>query len=359
MMKEIRIGKRVISNKSPSFIIAEGATNHNNKLELGLRLIKEAAEAGADALKVQTYTAEKLVTRDAPCFWEMANENEKVSGTQYDSYSKVDKLPPEAYRKMKEYADSLGIEFFSTPFDYESVDFLEELGVNLYKIASCDVTNIPLLKYVAKTQKPIILSTGISRIGEIEEAVNAIIEEGNDQIVLLHCTIKYPTPYENVNLNAMKTMQTVFPDIPIGLSDHSIGIEIPLAAIALGAKCIEKHYTFNKHEELSSDHWLAVDTPELKKLVDGVRHIEMAMGSPIKEMSICEEKSLLYARRSLVASKNIKKGETIKKSDLSIKRPGTGIPPKYIEMIEGCVVTKDIKEDEVLRWEDILQKGDK
>lgn len=356
-MKEIKIGKRVISDSSPAFIIAEGATNHNNKLELGLRLIREAFESGADALKVQTYTADKLVTRDAPCFWEMANKDEKVNGTQYDSYSKVDKLSPDSYRKMKEYADSLGIEFFSTPFDYDSVDFLEDLGVNLYKIASCDVTNIPLLKYVARKKKPIILSTGISRIGEIEEAISAIKEEGNDQIVLLHCTITYPTPYEDVNLNAMKTMQKVFPDIPIGLSDHSIGIEIPLAAIAMGAKCIEKHYTFNKDEELSSDHWLAIDTPELKKLVEGARHIEMALGSPIKKMSASEEKALLYARRSLVVSRKFKNGDIINKSDLTIKRPGTGIPPKYIDLIEGCVVIKDIEEDEVLKWEYILQKG--
>jgi len=357
MIREIKIGKRVISKSSPTFIIAEGATNHNNRLDLGLRLIKEAASAGADAIKFQTYTAENLVTKNAPCFWEMANANKKVVGSQYDSYKNVDKLSPEAYYEMKKCADELKIEFFSTPFDFEAVDFLEELGVNVYKIASCDVTNIPLLKYVAKTEKPIILSTGISRIGEIEEAVDAIQEEGNDQIVLLHCTIKYPTPYESVNLNMIKTMQIVFPDIPIGLSDHSIGIEIALAAVALGAKCIEKHYTFNKNEELSSDHWLAINTPELENLVNYTRHIEMAMGSSIKKMDNSETDSLLYARRSLVAGKDISRGERICYEDIRIKRPGTGISPKFISLVSGCIATRPIKEDEVITWNDILEKG--
>lgn len=355
-MKEIKIGKRIIGPNSPAFIIAEGATNHNNKLELGLRLIKEAAEAGADALKVQTYSADKLVTKTAPLFWEMDNKEKEAKGTQYEKYSTVDKLSKEAYREMKKYADSLGIEFFSTPFDYESVDFLEDLGVNLYKIASCDVTNLPFLKYVAKTKKPIILSTGISRIGEIEEAVDAITGEGNEQIVLLHCTIKYPTPYENVNLNAMKTMQQVFSDYPIGLSDHSIGIEVSLAAVALGAKCIEKHYTFDKGAELSSDHWLAVDTRELKQLVSGTRHIEQAMGSYIKKIDSSEKKAELYARRSVVTQRAIKKGEVIKEDDLAVKRPGTGIAPKYLEMVVGCAAVRDIKADEVVEWKDVLNK---
>jgi len=353
-MKKIQIGNRSISKDSPTFIIAEGATNHNNRLDLGLRLIKEAAEAGADALKVQTYTAERLVTKTAPCFWEMADANEKVQGTQYDSYTKVDKLPDDAYYDMKEYADSLNIEFFSTPFSKEDVDFLEKVDVNLYKVASCDTTNLPLLKYIASKQKPIILSTGISRIGEIEEAVEVIEDEGNDQIVLLHCTITYPTPYDCVNLNAMKTMQKVFPDYPIGISDHTIGIEI--ASVALGSKCIEKHYTFDKSAGLSSDHWLAIDTSELMQLVTKTRHIEMALGSPVKKIASSEQKALLYARRSLVSAKSICKGKVVDSEDVTIKRPGTGIPPKYLDLIIGCRTLRDIQEDEVLQWTDFLAK---
>lgn len=355
-MIDIEIGKRTIGPNSPVFVIAEGATNHNNRLDLGLRLIKEAYEAGADALKIQTYSAGKLVTKTAPRFWEMNTEKEKAVGTQYDSYSKVDKLSDEAYFKMKEYADSLGIEFFSTPFDTESVDFLEDLEVRVYKVASADITNIPLLKYIARTDKPIILSTGISRIGEIEEAISAITAEGNDKIVLLHCTIKYPTPYSNVNLRAMCTMQQVFPHIPVGLSDHSIGFHVPLAAIALGARCIEKHYTFDKNAGLSADHWLAVDTKEMKQFITWTRDIEQAMGSPLKNMDVSEDKACLYARRSIVAKRNIKKGEVITKSDIAIKRPGTGIPPKYLDLVEGCAATRDIVEDEVISWEDILDK---
>lgn len=356
VMKKILIGNRSISKDSPTFIIAEGATNHNNRIELGLRLIREAAEAGADALKVQTYTAEKLVTKTAPCFWEMADANERVRGTQYDSYTKVDKLAEDAYFEMKEYADKFNIEFFSTPFSKEDVDFLERLGVNLYKVASCDVTNLPLLKYIARKQKPIILSTGISRIGEIEEAVEAIEDEGNSQIVLLHCTITYPTPYDCVNLNAMKTMQKVFSDYPIGISDHTIGIEIALASVALGGKCIEKHYTFDKSAGISSDHWLAIDTSELIQLVNKTRNIEMALGSPVKKLASSEQKALLYARRSLVSAKSICKGQVVDNDDIAIKRPGTGIPPKYLDLIIGCQALRDIPEDEVLQWNDFLIK---
>jgi len=229
--------------------------------------------------------------------------------------------------------------------------------VRAYKIASCDVTNIPLLKYVAKTEKPVILSTGISNIGEIEEAIAAIYEEGNEKIVLLHCTIKYPTPYTNVNLKSMVTMKSIFPEIPIGISDHSIGIEIPLAAVALGAKCIEKHYTFDKNAGLSSDHWLAIDTNDLTSLVKSTRHIEEAMGSPFKKMDPCEEKALLYARRSLVAKKKIRKGEIITDQHIAIKRPGTGILPKFYNIVEGSAAVREICEDEIITWDDIISRG--
>ena len=227
-MSGVRVGRKIVGDGEPPYIIAEGATNHNNRLDLGLRLIKEAHSAGADAIKFQTYTAEGLVTKTAPRFWDMADKENKAQGTQYDSYSKVDQLSEDAYRDMKRYADEVGIDFFSTPFDEKSAEFLETLDVQMYKVASCDVTNIPFLKFIARLDKPIFLSTGISNIGEVQEAVDAIVEEGNEDVILMHCTIKYPTPYENVNLRAMQTMQTVFSDIPVGISDHSSGISIPI-----------------------------------------------------------------------------------------------------------------------------------
>ena len=355
-MSGVRVGKRIVGSGELPYIIAEGATNHNNRLDLGLRLIKEAHSAGADAIKFQTYTAEGLVTKTAPRFWDMADKDNKAEGTQYDAYTKVDKLSEEAYQEMKRYADEIGINFFSTPFDEKSAEFLEALGVQAYKIASCDVTNIPFLKHIARFDKPIFLSTGISNIGEVQEAVDAITEEGNEKIILMHCTIKYPTPYENVNLRAMQTMQTVFPDIPIGISDHSIGIEIPLAAIALGATCIEKHYTFDKNAEISSDHWLAVDTAELGDLVSKTQHIYMAMGSNVKKMDPSEQLGKLYARRSLVANRGINPGEKIAREDISIKRPGTGIAPKYLDLVIGTRASRRIEEDQVLQWDDILRR---
>ncbi|KQM12068.1 hypothetical protein AOA80_04435 [Methanomassiliicoccales archaeon RumEn M1] len=355
-MNGVRVGKKIVGVGELPYIIAEGATNHNNRLDLGLRLIREAHSAGAHAIKFQTYTAEGLVTKTAPRFWDMADKDNKAEGTQFDAYTKVDKLSEDAYREMKRYADEIGIDFFSTPFDEKSAEFLETLDVQMYKIASCDVTNIPFLKYIARLDKPIFLSTGISNIGEVQEAVDAIREEGNDKIVLMHCTIKYPTPYENVNLRAMQTMQTVFPDIPIGLSDHSIGIEIPLAAIALGATCIEKHYTFDKNAELSSDHWLAVDTAELGDLVRMSRHIHVAMGSSVKKMDSSEHLGKLYARRSLVANRDIHEGEIIAREDISIKRPGTGIAPKYLDLIVGSRASRMIEEDQVIQWDDVLRR---
>lgn len=353
---KIKIGDKTISRDSPCYFIAEGATNHNNRLDLGIRLLDEALNAGADSLKIQTYKAENLVTRDAPRFWEMADKDIQADGTQYDSYSKVDQLSIESYHKMNEHAKKIGIEFFSTPFDEEGVDFLDELGVKLFKIASCDLTNIPLLRYVAKTNKPIILSTGMANIGEIEEAVESIRDEGNEKIVLLHCTIKYPTPYDAVNLRAMTTMMDVFPELPIGLSDHSIGIEIPLAAVALGAKCIEKHYTFDKSAGLSSDHWLAVDTKELEKMVTSTRNIECALGSPVKRMDPIELPGKKFARRSIVSLRKIEEGETITKDMLALKRPGTGIAPKFFDLIVGCTATNDIEADKPLTWEMVLRK---
>jgi N,N'-diacetyllegionaminate synthase len=245
--------------------------------------------------------------------------------------------------------------FMSTPFDKDNVDFLEKLGIAVYKIASCDITNIPFLKYVAKNNKPMIISTGTANIAEIQEAVDAIYSTGNKNIILLHCTLCYPTDFKDVNLRMMQEMMKVFSDIPIGLSDHSLGTVVPLAAVALGAKVIEKHYTINKKLMLSADHWLSVDDKELKEMVDLKDKILAAMGQPKKEKIPCEEPTYKYARRSIVSTCCIKKGTRITEEMLELKRPGTGIAPKYLDIFLGKITQRDIKDDSLISWEDITQ----
>jgi len=351
---KIKFGKRIIGEKDSCIIIAEAGVNHNNDINKAKELIRKAAKAGADAIKFQHYSAGKLVTKTAPRFWDWDGE-EKKDGTQYDSYSILGKLPNEAFYELFDYCKEHGIEFLSTPFDEENADFLDELGVKAYKIASCDLTNIPFLKYVAKKNKPMFLATGTSNIGEIHEALNAIKSTGNNQIVLLHCTLCYPTKFEDVNLRMMQTMKQIFKEHPIGLSDHSLGIEVPIAAAALGAKVIEKHYTIDKKLKLSADHWLSVDDTELKQLVDGVKNVLSSLGDNVKQKIACEDLTFKYARRSLVANKDIPKGTKLTEALITCKRPGTGVAPKFYDVFLGKVTTKDIKEDELLDWSHITK----
>ena len=351
-MRNIKVGGKIIGAKDTCFMIAEAGVNHNCKLSIGKELIKKAAKAGADAIKFQNYSAEKLVTRKAPRFWKWAGEKKK-QGTQYDSYSLIDDLPKEDYRKMVKCCKENDILFMSTPFDEENADFLEDLGVQLYKLASCDITNTPFIKYVSRKKKPIILSTGTSNIAEISEALDAVYSTGNDQVVLLHCTLCYPTLFKDANLRMMETMMKVFPDIPVGLSDHTLGTAVPLAAVALGAKIIEKHYTINKKLMKSADHWLSVDDKELHEMVTAKDQILAAMGIPEKKKVPCEEPAFKYARRSLVAEKFIPTGARIDKTMLAIKRPGTGVSPKYYDVFLGKKALRDIQADSLLEWADI------
>lgn len=354
-MNIIKVGNRSIGQKDTCFIIAEAGVNHNGSLERAKELIVKAAKAGADAIKFQLYKAEKLVTKTAPRFWDWKGEVKK-QGTQYDSYSLLDTLPLDNYKEIIKCCEENNIVFTATPFDDESADFLNNLGMEIFKVASCDVTNIPFLKHIASKDKPIILSTGTASIGEIQEALDAIYSKGNKQVVLLHCILCYPTDFKDVNLRMMQTMMHVFEDIPIGLSDHSLGTTIPLAAVALGAKVVEKHYTIDKKLMVSADHWLSVDDSELAKMVESKNHILSAMGSPKKEKIACEDLTFKYARRSLVSLKPIPKGTKITKEMLGVKRPGTGVPPKYFDLIIGKVAQREIQDDSVIFWEDILSE---
>ena len=349
----IEIGNHIIGGEEPAFIVAEAGVNHNGSLERAKDLVIQAANAGADAIKFQTYKAEKLVTKNAPRFWNWDGE-EIPDGTQYDSYSQLDKLPLDAYYEIAKTCRRHNIEFISTPFDEESADFLtEELGMKAIKVSSSDITNISFLKHLAKKQLPMMVSTGAATLGEIEEAINTIRNEGNEKIIILHCTLCYPTEAKDANLRIISTLKTVFPRYPIGLSDHTRGITIPIAAVALGAKVIEKHYTIDKTLLKSADHWLSVDAQELKEMVNSIRMVELALGSSEKKVFDVEQETYKYDKRSIVAAKDIPGGTIIREDMLVMKRPGTGIQPKFIDLITGRKAVKDIKEDTLLSWDDV------
>ena len=349
----IEIGKHIIGGDEPTYIVADAGVNHNCSLDRAKELVIKAADAGADAIKFQTFKAEKLVTKTAPRFWNWGGE-EIPNGTQYDSYSKLDKLPLDAYYEIAATCTRHNIEFLSTPFDEESADFLTaELDMKAIKVSSSDITNISFLKYLAKKQLPMMVSTGAATLGEIEEAVNTIRNEGNEKIIILHCTLCYPTEAKDANLRIISTLKTVFPQYPIGLSDHTKGITIPIAAVALGAKVIEKHYTIDKTLLKSADHWLSVDAQELKDMVNNIKMVESALGSSEKKVFDVEQVTYKYDKRSIVAAKDIPGGTIIGEDMLVMKRPGTGIQPKFIDLITGRKAVKDIKEDTLLSWDDV------
>jgi len=354
-MRDIRIGNKVVGSNSPVFVIAEAGVNHNSDPEIAAQLIQSAAEAGADAIKFQTYSADKLVTPTAPKYYvdTMAqwNNKEAPNGYQYDEFSVVDKLPKEAYYGMVELCQKLGIIFMSTPFDEESTDFLCELDTPAFKIASGDITSLAFLEYVAKKRRPILLSTGCSTLGEIEEAVDVIHSAGNEDVILLHCTLSYPSEISDANLNMIYTMQQAFPDHPIGLSDHTLGTLVPILAASHGAKVIEKHYTIDKSLPDSTDHFMSVDPRELKEMVTHIQEATEAMGSFKKVPVESERLARMYARRSIVANKAISKGALISKDDIALKRPGTGLAPKFIDIVVGRQAKCDITENTLLTWE--------
>ena len=348
----IKVGKRYIGPNDPTYVIAEAGVNHNNSLKRAKELIVKAAKSGADAIKFQTYKADRLVTKKAPRFWEW--DGEPISdGTQHDSYETMDvsKFPLKHYPELIKTCKKHDIEFLSTPFDEDSADALIKLGMKAIKVSSSDVTNIPFLKHLAKSKVPIFLSAGASTIGEIEEAVAAIESTGNKKIVVMQCTLHYPTKFEDANINVIPTLAKIFPRYTIGLSDHTLGTHVPPAAVALGARVVEKHYTTDKSLPNSPDHHLSVDPEELKEMIDAIRHVEAALGTSEKFVLPCEAKTYKYDKRSLVTNCDIKKGQKITKKMITYKRPGTGIRPKFVDIIVGRVAQKDIPEDTTLTWE--------
>lgn len=330
------------------FIIAEAGVNHNGDINIAKKLVDKAKEAGVDAIKFQTFRAENLVTKEAP----KAEYQKETTGdgSQFEMLKKLE-LSLEDHITLKRYCEEKGIMFISTPFDFESVDLLEKTDVSLYKVSSGDLTNLPLLSYIANKNKPIILSTGMANLGEVEEAVETISKAGNDRTILLHCTSNYPTAYEDVNLRAMLTMKEAF-KLPVGYSDHTIGIEIPIAAVALGAKVIEKHFTLDRNMK-GPDHRASIEPDELKIMVRSIRNIELAMGDGIKRCNKSEEKSKFVSRKSIVAKYDIRKGQVITQDLIVYKRPASGLPPKFVKYILGKKARAEIGKDEVIDFEKV------
>lgn len=330
-----------------TLIIAEAGVNHNGDLDMAKRLIAAAADAGADLIKFQTFNAKNLVSKTAP----KAEYQKKATGateTQFEMLSRLE-LSPADHTVLIEECRRLGIGFFSTAFDNESFNLLTELGcLDLVKIPSGELTNLPLLRHMAAGGKPLLLSTGMANLAEIEAAIDAVEQAGTprDRITVLHCTTEYPTPMEEVNLRAMVSLQQAF-GTQVGYSDHTQGIEVPLAAVAMGAAVIEKHFTLDRNLP-GPDHKASLEPHELKAMVDGIRNIERAFGDGIKRPSVSELKNKPIARKSIVAGRDIKAGEVLSEDNIAVKRPGTGISPMRWDEVLGRVATRDFSADELI-----------
>ena len=328
------------------FIIAEAGVNHNGKLELAYKLVDVAAEAGADAVKFQTFKPEKVVSKFAKKA-EYQKETTGLAESQLEMIKKLD-LGYEAFVELKKYCDKKGIVFLSTPFDLDSIKFLDQLGMNIFKVPSGEITNLPYLRKVGSLNKQVIMSTGMADLKEVKEALDVLISCGTDKegITVLHCNTEYPTPFDDVNLKAMLTIRNEL-SVKVGYSDHTLGIEVPVAAVALGAEVIEKHFTLDKNME-GPDHRASLEPDKLKAMVSAIRNIEKAMGDGIKRPSPSELKNKPIARKSIVAAKDIRKGEAFTEKNLAVKRPGTGISPMRWDEIIEQKAERDYKADELI-----------
>ncbi len=348
----IRIKGIGIGENEPVFIVAEAAGNHMCQIDKAERMIDLAAAAGASAIKFQTYKAERLATREASSFW----RGERIS--QQEHYSRLDKFGEEEYGHLFQYADRKGIIAFSTPFDLDSASMLHSLGMPLFKIASCDLPDKRFLRHVAGFGKPVILSTGASMPEEIDEAIATIYAEGNYRLVLLACTLSYPTEHEDANLMRIQTLREKYPGIIIGLSDHTEPDEnmvIPVIAVALGARVIEKHFTLDR-SLTGSSHFLSIDPEDLAKMVTNIRLTERVLGKGELGVLTAEEVARTHARRSIVAETEIKEGDVIKNTMIGMKRPGGGLSPNMIDIVLGKKACCDIKPDEQILL-DMLEEG--
>ena len=347
---KIKIGSKYVGDNCPCYIVAEIGLNHNGKLEIAKKLIKEAIKAGADAVKFQKRNIDKLLIKE----WiNKPYSGQNSFGNTYGEHRRNLELSDDDWYKLAEYSEKLGLDFLASAWDIGSADFLEKLDVPAYKIASADVTNLPLLEHIAKKKKPVILSTGMSTIEEIDEAVETI-EKYTNGLIILHCISAYPFDDQYANLNVIKTLKERY-RYPIGYSGHEkSGHVITLGAVALGACLVERHFTLD-HTMRGPDHVASLEPHGLASLVESIRKQEKAFGSPKKDILDIELPVREKLAKSIVAAKDIKKGQIIKKDDLTVKSPGSGLKPKYIEKLIGKIAKQDIHEDtivskEALRW---------
>ncbi len=350
--RTVTIGDRTIGPGRPAYVIAEAGVNHHCRMDLALDLVRTAAEAGCDAIKFQTYKAEKLVTRWASRYW----EEDEPTGTQFAIFKELDHFGPPEYRQLAEACAERGIHFLSTGFDLEAIGLLDELGMPVYKIASADLTDRPLLGRIAGTGKPVLQSTGASTLDEVEAMVGAAQGLGIRDLVLMHCVLCYPTVLEDANLRRIALLAERFGDrCLVGYSDHTdatVADEVAVAAVTLGATVIEKHYTLDRTWE-GADHYHSADPDMMARMIEAIRTAETALGTAYEGVLACEESARAFARRSIIAARDIRAGEVIRDDMLIMKRPGTGISPTEVEKVVGRTAARDIAEDAAIEWADL------
>jgi N-acetylneuraminate synthase/N,N'-diacetyllegionaminate synthase len=329
------------------FIIAEAGVNHNGSIELALQLVDAAKASGADAVKFQTFRAERLASRAA----HKAAYQERTTASTESQFQMLQRLQLDvaAHRRLIDRCKQVGIQFLSSPFDMESVDLLAEMDLPLFKVPSGEITNLAFLQHIARKGKPMIVSTGMSTLGEVEEAVQVLRDAGATQVTLLHCVTEYPAPYNEINLRAMQTLKAAF-GLPVGYSDHTPGIEIAVAAVALGAEVIEKHLTLDRALP-GPDHHASLEPAEFARMVSSIRHVEQSLGTGIKAPVPCEVPNIAVARKSVVAARALAVGHRLTAADLEIKRPGNGLAPKLLPALIGRTLRVSVREEELLDWD--------
>lgn len=349
-MPDINVDGIFIGNTHPCYIIAEAGVNHNGNLSTAKKMVDVAKKAGANAIKFQTFKADKLLLKDTP----KAKYSEDPSNPDENFYTLLKKLEldEEMHHELIDYCSKVGITFLSTPFDKWSVDLLDSLGISAFKVSSGDIDNLPFFEYLISKKKPILFSTGTANFDEVRQLVSFFRAKNFNQLVVFQCTSSYPTPFEYVNLNVLKSYQEAFPEIISGFSDHSPGIYMGIAAVALGAKVIEKHFTLDKSAS-GPDHKASLEPPELSEYIKAIRLTEKALGSPEKMLTEVEKDVKIVARKSIVARTNILAGTRLSSSMLTTKRPAKGISPSAYYQILGKKVKRNILEDEYIKWQDL------
>lgn len=347
-MKKVRIGGRWVGEGEPVYIIAEIGANFDGSIAQAKYLVDLAREVGADAAKFQSFLPEKIVAKGG--FGAKTSFQARWGKSVWQVYSEA-AFPRQWHKGLVDYCHKKGIDFLSSPYDKEAVDLLDDIGIPAFKIGSGDITFLSLVEYIAKKGKPVLLGTGASTMGEIEEAVNTIRAAGNEDIVLLQCVTNYPSPLEDANIRAMVTLRDAF-QVPVGYSDHTPGSVVPMGAVALGACVIEKHFTFDKTRS-GPDHPFAMDVPEMKSMVRDIRLLEAALGSPVKRLAPSETETVIIQRRSLFAKMDIATGTVITGNMIDPLRPATGITPQHIQLVIGREAKVDISQGEPITWDKI------